>query len=143
MIPAPAPLRLVQDDPAAPLTEMAATACGATSVPHMPAVPGAAVVQPPTDGSSLAKIGPAEPAPPPPPPPAPAAPPVAPQPPAAAAVAPPMPPVIDFADPLRLVDLLQSQIRELQSEVHGLRRRDETLNFYLSRVDDEMRLAAR
>jgi sigma-B regulation protein RsbU (phosphoserine phosphatase) len=136
MIPAPAPLRLVQDEPAAtPTTSSAAP--GAANAPNAPSAQSApaAVVQPATDGSSLAKIAPPEPMPA-------TAPVVNAVQPAPVAPAPAVPPP-DFTDPLRLVDLLQSQIRELQSEVTGLRRRDETLHFYLSRVDDEMRLAAR
>src|SRR5215475_12366966 len=38
---------------------------------------------------------------------------------------------------------LQSEIDSLRQEVNLLRRRDETLNFYMRRMDDEMRLAAR
>ena len=43
----------------------------------------------------------------------------------------------------RQVEHLQGEIDSLQDEVNLLRRRDETLNFYMSRVDEEMRLAAR
>jgi sigma-B regulation protein RsbU (phosphoserine phosphatase) len=75
-----------------------------------------AVVQPPTDGTSIAKIAPAP----------------------AQVENPPQ-----LGDPLRLVELLQAQITELHNEITTLRRRDESLHFYLSRVDDEMRLAAR
>src|SRR4051794_38727946 len=150
MIPAPAPLRLVQDEPApgattAPATHDVTAARGVTqaqAVSSSSASSAAAVVHPATDGSSLAKIAPPAP---------PAAPPFATRAVAAPAVAAPVPatapvapapiaPPPDFTDPLRLVDLLQTQIRELQNEVTGLRRRDETLHFYLSRVDDEMRL---
>src|SRR5439155_5857770 len=35
------------------------------------------------------------------------------------------------------------ELDALRLEVNALRRRDQTLHFYLSRVDDEMRLAAR
>src|SRR4051794_14936721 len=37
----------------------------------------------------------------------------------------------------------QEEISALQQEVNVLRRRDETLKFYMHRVDEEMRLAAR
>ena len=43
----------------------------------------------------------------------------------------------------RQMETLQAEINELQSEVNVLRRRDETLKFYMHRVDEEMRLAAR
>ena len=38
---------------------------------------------------------------------------------------------------------LQDEIQTLQAEVNGLRRRDETLRFYMHRLDEELRLAAR
>src|SRR5207249_7672462 len=41
------------------------------------------------------------------------------------------------------IDALQSEITELQLEVNALRCRDESLKFYMHRVDEEMRLAAR
>jgi len=41
------------------------------------------------------------------------------------------------------LDAVQSEVEELRIEVNMLRRRDETLNFYLHRVDEELRLAAR
>ena len=41
------------------------------------------------------------------------------------------------------IAFLQGEITSLQDEVNLLRRRDETLEFYMSRVDEEMRLAAR
>jgi sigma-B regulation protein RsbU (phosphoserine phosphatase) len=41
------------------------------------------------------------------------------------------------------MEFLQSEITSLQDEVNLLRRRDETLGFYMNRVDEEMRLAAR
>jgi sigma-B regulation protein RsbU (phosphoserine phosphatase) len=41
------------------------------------------------------------------------------------------------------LDAVQSEVEELRSEVNLLRRRDETLNFYLHRLDEELRLAAR
>jgi sigma-B regulation protein RsbU (phosphoserine phosphatase) len=43
----------------------------------------------------------------------------------------------------RQMEFLQTEITSLQDEVNLLRRRDETLNFYMNRVDEEMRLAAR
>src|ERR1700761_3276915 len=43
----------------------------------------------------------------------------------------------------RQIDFLQSEITSLQDEVNLLRRRDESLGFYMNRVDEEMRLAAR
>lgn len=50
------------------------------------------------------------------------------------------------ADPSRIVahiDQLQAQIHELTSEISLLRHRDETVNYYMHRLDEEMRLAAR
>jgi serine phosphatase RsbU (regulator of sigma subunit) len=41
------------------------------------------------------------------------------------------------------LDKLQREMTSLQSELATLRRRDETLNFYLNRIDEELRLAAR
>jgi serine phosphatase RsbU (regulator of sigma subunit) len=38
---------------------------------------------------------------------------------------------------------VQSQMQGLRDEINVLRRRDETLNFYMQRLDEEMRLAAR
>jgi serine phosphatase RsbU (regulator of sigma subunit) len=38
---------------------------------------------------------------------------------------------------------LRDQMEALRAELNDLRRRDETLNFYLHRVDEEMRLAAK
>ena len=38
---------------------------------------------------------------------------------------------------------LQGEVQALQAEVNMLRRRDETLRFYMHRVDEELRLAAR
>ena len=42
-----------------------------------------------------------------------------------------------------MTGLRVGEITSLQDEVNLLRRRDETLAFYMKRVDDEMRLAAR
>src|SRR4051812_42333456 len=71
MIPVPAPLRLVQDEPAATTATDApsATVISSTAPAAQPAPLAAsasshgAVVQPPTDGSSIAKIAPPEPTP--------------------------------------------------------------------------------
>src|SRR3954470_15361621 len=41
------------------------------------------------------------------------------------------------------LDTLQREIIQLREEINLLRRRDETLNFYMHRMDEEMRLAAR
>lgn len=41
------------------------------------------------------------------------------------------------------LDEMQQEMVSLQSELTMLRRRDETLNFYLNRIDEELRLAAR
>src|SRR4051794_27938117 len=41
------------------------------------------------------------------------------------------------------LDFMQSEIELLHQEVNLLRRRDETVNFAMTRVDEEMRLAAR
>jgi serine phosphatase RsbU (regulator of sigma subunit) len=41
------------------------------------------------------------------------------------------------------IETLQQQINDLQIEVNLLRHRDETINLYLQRMDDELRLAAR
>lgn len=51
---------------------------------------------------------------------------------------------MDLVAPIeRQIESLQSEITGLQEEVNVLRRRDETLKFYMHRVDEEMRLAAR
>ncbi len=41
------------------------------------------------------------------------------------------------------LETLQQEIIQLREEINLLRRRDETLNFYMHRMDEEMRLAAR
>jgi serine phosphatase RsbU (regulator of sigma subunit) len=41
------------------------------------------------------------------------------------------------------LDGLQKEMNSLRSELNALRRRDETLNFYMHRLDEELRLAAR
>jgi sigma-B regulation protein RsbU (phosphoserine phosphatase) len=41
------------------------------------------------------------------------------------------------------VDKLQAELDSVREEVNFLRRRDETLNFYMHRLDEELRLAAR
>lgn len=42
-----------------------------------------------------------------------------------------------------VIDTLQTEITSLQTEVELLRRRDDSLNRYMQRMDEEMRLAAR
>src|SRR5687768_17691371 len=44
---------------------------------------------------------------------------------------------------LQRVEQLQVEMESLRAELTLLRRRDETLNFYLNRIDEELRLAAR
>jgi len=44
---------------------------------------------------------------------------------------------------LQELENLQSELDSLKTEINFLRRRDETLNFYMSRLDEELRLAAR
>ncbi len=58
-------------------------------------------------------------------------------PPAAPAARPAALPVLQ-----QLADL-QAEIDSLNAEINTLRRRDETLRFYMHRVDEELRLAAR
>ena len=41
------------------------------------------------------------------------------------------------------IQILQTQITSLSSEIEALRKRDETVRFYMHRIDEEMRLAAR
>jgi len=41
------------------------------------------------------------------------------------------------------VDSLQTEINSLKTELNVLRRRDETINYYMLRLDEELRLAAR
>ncbi len=41
------------------------------------------------------------------------------------------------------LDAVHAEVEELRAELNLLRRRDETLNFYLHRLDEELRLAAR
>src|ERR1700729_2181201 len=43
----------------------------------------------------------------------------------------------------RQIDVIQSEIGSLHDEINQLRKRDEALNFYMARLDEEMRLAAR
>ncbi len=52
-------------------------------------------------------------------------------------------PVESVAHVEQQIESLQSEITSLQDEVNILRRRDETLKFYMNRLDEEMRLAAR
>lgn len=56
--------------------------------------------------------------------------------------APALPPVPIVPVMEQLSDL-QNEISSLQSEINVLRRRDETLRFYMHRLDEELRLAAR
>src|SRR5947208_1224161 len=44
---------------------------------------------------------------------------------------------------LRQLDDVQQEMDGLRAELNLLRRRDETLNFYMQRLDEELRLAAR
>ena len=44
---------------------------------------------------------------------------------------------------LQRMEQLQGEMESLRAELNLLRRRDETLNFYLNRIDEELRLAAR
>ena len=41
------------------------------------------------------------------------------------------------------IEALQSELESLRSELNVLRRRDETLKYYMTRLDEELRLAAR
>ncbi|HSZ58036.1 MAG TPA: PP2C family protein-serine/threonine phosphatase [Tepidisphaeraceae bacterium] len=41
------------------------------------------------------------------------------------------------------LELVQREVDSLKGELNSLRRRDETLNFYMHRLDEELRLAAR
>ena len=43
----------------------------------------------------------------------------------------------------RHLEEVQREMDALRSELNLLRRRDETLNFYMHRLDEELRLAAR
>jgi sigma-B regulation protein RsbU (phosphoserine phosphatase) len=54
------------------------------------------------------------------------------------------PPQADSLPPVDLqIEQLQAEINNLKQEVSFLHRRDETLNFYMQQLDDELRLAAR
>lgn len=56
----------------------------------------------------------------------------------------PLPPAGANVNPaLTQVETLQAEIATLSREINYLRRRDETLNFYMHRLDEELRLAAR
>jgi serine phosphatase RsbU (regulator of sigma subunit) len=46
-------------------------------------------------------------------------------------------------DLVRDLDHVQQEVNSLRAELNVLRRRDETLNFYMHRLDEELRLAAR
>ena len=41
------------------------------------------------------------------------------------------------------LDAVQQEVNSLRGELDLLRRRDETLNYYMQRLDEELRLAAR
>jgi sigma-B regulation protein RsbU (phosphoserine phosphatase) len=56
------------------------------------------------------------------------------------------PPVSDLEIPEQIaqrIEDVQSELDGLRNELNVLRRRDETLNFYMARLDEELRLAAR
>ena len=56
----------------------------------------------------------------------------------------PVPAAIDAANTLsNQLQNVQGEVDALRSELNLLRRRDETLNFYMHRLDEELRLAAR
>jgi sigma-B regulation protein RsbU (phosphoserine phosphatase) len=55
----------------------------------------------------------------------------------------PFPQSGDVAPLLSQIDALQAQILELQREIEVMQRRDATLNRYMQKIDEEMRLAAR
>jgi sigma-B regulation protein RsbU (phosphoserine phosphatase) len=55
----------------------------------------------------------------------------------------PAPATPHLQSPQRVIESLQEEILSLQDEVNMLRRRDETLKYYMHRVDEELRLAAR
>src|SRR4051794_31980740 len=50
---------------------------------------------------------------------------------------------LDPAAALGQLDAVQREVEALKFELNVLRRRDETLNFYMHRLDEELRLAAR
>ena len=52
-------------------------------------------------------------------------------------------PADDLVDPSTDVDAMRHELVELRDEVGVLRRRGEKLNFHLSRIEEELRLAAR
>src|SRR5277367_1401228 len=53
-------------------------------------------------------------------------------------------PIADELERLREGEAqLQSELNSLKQEINFLHRRDETLNFYMHRLDEELRLAAR
>lgn len=55
----------------------------------------------------------------------------------------PFPPGQSVSSILQHMEQVQREMDALRSELTLLRRRDETLNFYLNRIDEELRLAAR
>jgi sigma-B regulation protein RsbU (phosphoserine phosphatase) len=57
---------------------------------------------------------------------------------------PALPPAVAAAVPVvQQLGELQDEIQNLHAEINQLRRRDETLRFYMHRLDEELRLAAR
>ena len=52
-------------------------------------------------------------------------------------------PGVEPGEVLRQLDNVQQEVDALRAELNVLRRRDETLNFYMHRLDEELRLAAR
>src|SRR5690348_7021665 len=46
-------------------------------------------------------------------------------------------------DALSAADVLQAELDTVNAEINVLRRRDETLKFYMARLDEELRLAAK
>ena len=52
-------------------------------------------------------------------------------------------PITESGDPIGQIDSLQNEIDSLNSELASLRRRGEMLDFHMSRLDEELRLAAR
>jgi phosphoserine phosphatase RsbU/P len=57
--------------------------------------------------------------------------------------APPVDPGQSVSSILRHMEAVQREMETLRAELTQLRRRDETLNFHLARIDEELRLAAR
>lgn len=51
--------------------------------------------------------------------------------------------IAELAEETFGIDELQRELDSLKDEINTLRRRDETLNFYMTRLDEELRLAAK